>query len=66
MSASTTALAARGRKGLSLWVLAENNEARGFYERLRGRVTGERSDRVAGVVLTEVAYGWTDLRLLTS
>ena len=55
-------LLARSRRAASLWVLRENVRARGFYERLGGARIGERVERLSGVTLVEVAYGWRDLR----
>lgn len=43
-----------------IWVLTEN-PARRFYEKLGGRVVDTGSDRVKGVELQHVAYGWLDL-----
>lgn len=65
MAAGARALTARRKIGVSLWVLAENRKARAFYERLEGRMVGKRSEQTAQAMLTEVAYGWSDLALLT-
>jgi ribosomal protein S18 acetylase RimI-like enzyme len=54
-------LAARGKSGLGLWVLRENLQARGFYERLGGLLAGARTDVRPEALLQEVAYGWRDL-----
>ena len=51
----------RGRTAASLWVLRENESARSFYERLGGVPDGEKAAEEAGVMVTEVAYGWSDL-----
>jgi ribosomal protein S18 acetylase RimI-like enzyme len=59
-------LAERGKKGLSLWVLDENQKARRFYERLGAEICGEREVRLPQAVLKEVAYGWLDVRALTA
>ena len=59
-------LSERGKKGVSVWVLADNRKARHFYEHLGGQITGQREDRRPQALLTEVAYGWPDLRLLTN
>ena len=56
-------LAARGNRSLLLWVLA-NNPARALYEHLGGAVVGERTEKVGGAVLNEVAYGWKGLGAL--
>ena len=54
------ALVERGHRALMLWVLAENQAARRFYESLGGIPIAERR---AGLV--ELAYGWADLRRLS-
>ncbi len=59
-------LAERGMKGVSLWVLAENQKARRFYERLGAEICGEREERLPQALLKEVAYGWLDVRALTA
>jgi ribosomal protein S18 acetylase RimI-like enzyme len=55
------ALVERGHRAMSLCVLGENADARRFYERLGGVPVAEKR---AG--LFEVAYGWSDLRVLLS
>ncbi len=57
-------LIGRGFRGVALWVLKENAHARHFYEKCGGEVIGERKDVRDQVVLTEVAYGWRDIRVL--
>jgi hypothetical protein len=61
MQALAWLLAGRGKAGLGLWVLRENLEARGFYERLGGVALGERTEARPEALLREVAYGWRDL-----
>lgn len=56
----------KGLTAMSLWVLEENAPARRFYEALGGVPIAERRQREAGVLLCEVAYGWTDLVVLTA
>ena len=46
----------RGIKRVAVWSLSENERARGFYERLGGKVVAETTDRVAGSCLAKVAY----------
>ena len=46
----------RGIKRIAVWSLSENERARGFYERLGGKVVAETTDRVAGSCLAKVAY----------
>lgn len=52
-------LAAKGRRGLIVWVLSTNPN-REFYERMGGRITARQPVRMGGVLLQEVAYGWED------
>lgn len=53
-------LAAQGHSSLLLWVLANNDPARGFYEALGGIPVGEKEEAIGGVTIREVAYGWPD------
>ncbi len=46
----------RGIRRIAVWCLAENVRARGFYERLGGKVVAETTDRIAHVDLRKVAY----------
>lgn len=55
-------LAAAGTTSMLLWVLEANPRARAFYEALGGIVVRSKSIDIAGQTLTEVAYGWPDLR----
>lgn len=48
----------RGWVPFILWVLKDNVAARGFYERLGGRLGGEQSIEIAGRAWPEVAYVW--------
>ncbi len=50
----------QGYPALLLWVLADN-PARAFYERLGGRLVGEKTGDFYGVGVVEVAYGWSDI-----
>jgi len=59
------ALAERGAVSLVIWVLRNNFNAIGFYERLGG-VPGEgRDESVGGALARTVAYRWPDIRALT-
>ena len=60
MKAMAATLIDRGHRTMSLWVLEENSPARRFYECLGGMPIAEKREG-----LVEVAYGWTDLRLLS-
>lgn len=59
-------LAAHGRRSLFLWMLADN-PARGFYEKLGGKYVGEKAwqnNAYFGTKISEVAYGWLDIKEL--
>jgi L-amino acid N-acyltransferase YncA len=56
-------LAQAGIHSMLVWVLAENPSRR-FYEALGGQVIRQKPIEIGGVTLDEVAYGWTDTRLL--
>lgn len=64
MSLMAQNLLDQGRTAATLWVLRENVSARSFYERLGGAPAGEREDEQPGVMVTELAYGWSDLSAL--
>ena len=66
MAAMARLLASRGHSAASLWVLRENALARSYYERLGGRVIGEKEERRENVTLVEMAYGWRDLHRLVA
>jgi len=59
MVAMASALLDRGHRAVSLWVLEQNRIARRFYESLGGTQIAEKRAN-----LTEVAYGWLDIRRL--
>ncbi|WP_424950594.1 N-acetyltransferase family protein [Deinococcus sp.] len=63
LRASAAALHAQGYAGLALWVL-DVNPSRAFYTHLGGAELGRKTEEVPGGVLTEVALGWRDLRVL--
>ena len=50
-----------GWNSMLLWVLAENQPARRFYEALGGEYVAERELSIGGTPLMEVAYGWRDM-----
>jgi ribosomal protein S18 acetylase RimI-like enzyme len=64
MRSMARGLEQRGLASLVVWSLARNEPARRFYERLGGRLAGERMTAVGAQRLPEVAYGWEDLRSL--
>ncbi len=49
----------QGRSHLLVWVLRQN-PATSFYERIGARFVAEDTVEIAGSVLAEVAYGWSD------
>jgi ribosomal protein S18 acetylase RimI-like enzyme len=59
-------LSARGFRGMSLWVLRDNQPARRFYEKAGGETVRERENIRGKAVLTELAYGWRDLATLSA
>lgn len=54
----------RGHRSASVWVIRENEPARGFYERLGGGLVAEQETDLAGMPVAEVAYGWPSLDAL--
>ncbi|MFB8793772.1 MAG: GNAT family N-acetyltransferase [Microcoleus sp.] len=50
---------------LLVWVLGDNSACR-FYEVLGGEKVDELQTSRAGVILKEIAYGWTDIAVLKS
>ncbi|MGH2373339.1 MAG: GNAT family N-acetyltransferase [bacterium] len=47
-----------GRPAMLLWVLADNLQARRFYEKLGGEQLREQQIDIGGTRYDEVAYGW--------
>lgn len=58
LPATAAGLAGRGFDAMLLWVLADNPIGRGFYERLGGRVVGQKEVVMDDARLVELAYGW--------
>lgn len=56
-------LAHWGFYSLLVWVLADNPACR-FYEALGGQKVYEKQVETGRVMLNEIAYGWTDTRVL--
>jgi GNAT superfamily N-acetyltransferase len=56
-------LAARGFKGMTVWVL-ERNPAIHFYERSGATLVGDKEIEIGGALLREVAFAWPDLAKL--
>ena len=61
LGAMFSALRAAGGRSALVWVLA-GNPARFFYEAMGGILVATREEPFHGVVLSECAYGWPDLR----
>lgn len=51
-------MAAKGLASFMLWVV-EANPTRFFYEAMGGRVIARRTAPFAGIMLDELAYGWS-------
>ncbi len=51
----------QGHRSASLWVLGKNTPARNFYEQLAGNIVSERTIELSGVMVDELAYGWSNL-----
>lgn len=54
-------LASRGFQSMVIWVMKDNRAARGFYERLGGRLIAEAGITIGGTALLKVAYVWPSL-----
>lgn len=52
-----------GTDTMIVWTLADN-PFRAFYERLGGKLVGEKDIEIGEQKLVEVAYGWEDVRLI--
>jgi ribosomal protein S18 acetylase RimI-like enzyme len=53
-----------GLNSMLVWVLGDNSACK-FYEFLGGKKVDEQQTIRAGVVVKEIAYGWTDIKQLT-
>jgi len=53
----------RGLSSMLVWVLADN-PSRAFYEAMGGHYVAEQKITIGSAQLTEVAYGWRDIREL--
>lgn len=61
---ASAALQSRGCRSVMLWTLAGNPNRR-WYERLQGKLVGEKCFEVEGWDIVEVAYGWDDIAALS-
>lgn len=50
----------QGMDSMLIWVLKENR-SRGFYEKMGGQRVDQKTIKISGKELTEIAYGWEDL-----
>jgi ribosomal protein S18 acetylase RimI-like enzyme len=48
-----------GFAGMLIWVAADNQPARGFYERMGGRAVRAKRETFFGVEVEEIGYGWS-------
>lgn len=53
-----------GIQSMILWVFAENQAARRFYEALGGQYVKSNRFEIRGAMIEEVAYGWMDISVL--
>lgn len=53
-----------GIQSMILWVFAENHAARRFYEAMGGQLVKSNRFEISGAMIEEIAYGWTDIRVL--
>jgi len=63
-AAAASQLKEQGCQSVYLWVLVENLPARKFYETLGGQYVGKHQIELGDRELTEVAYGWKDIKQL--
>ncbi len=64
MSAVANRLVDDGISSMLVWVLADNQPARRFYERLGGKLVRTQKITVGGQTVDEVGYGWPDVSSL--
>jgi ribosomal protein S18 acetylase RimI-like enzyme len=63
MSKAIEGLQERDCKSVMLWTL-KNNTTRQWYERLDGKLLGEKNYKINDLDVTEVAYGWENITAL--
>lgn len=64
MHKAARSLQAMGCQSCVIWVIDGNAQARNFYEELGGEILIEQDFSWDGLDLTEVGYGWSDLKVL--
>jgi len=62
LRASFRKMQAKGYDSCVIWAHAKNN-ARFFYEKLGGRLVAERTEKMMGGPVPEMAFGWRNLAL---
>jgi len=65
LAAAIHRLLDQGIVTLLIWTMAENPYRR-FYETLGGRIVGKKEKQRGSKWVPEIAYGWPDIRILTS
>jgi GNAT superfamily N-acetyltransferase len=60
---TASSLITSGKHGMLVWVF-EDNPYRRFYESLGGKLIGKQPIEIGKQTLTEVAYGWDDLKAI--
>ena len=63
MRAAASECLRRGWRGVTVWVLRENEPSRRFYEGMGGRYLDGRDEtrEIDGVAITESGYAWDDV-----
>lgn len=56
-------LAMAGIHSMLAWVLKDNPSCR-FYQALGGQKVHEKQVEIGGIMLDEIAYGWTDTNVI--
>lgn len=64
MHKAARSLQAMGCQSCVIWVIDGNAQARNFYEELGAEILVEQDFSWDGLDLTEVGYGWNDLKIL--
>lgn len=62
--AAARGLREQGLNSMLLWVLADNNPARAFYEAMGGRYLHSKEIEIGEDRLLEAAYGWKNIQNL--
>jgi GNAT superfamily N-acetyltransferase len=65
VSRTAGSLVTSGLRGMLVWVF-EDNPSRRFYESLGGTLVDKQPIEIGKQTLTEVAYGWDDLKAISA